>query len=246
MNRTDIWMPLYIGDYLADTARLTTEQHGAYLLLLMDYWRSGRLPDDDSVLAQITKLTPDAWSNAKAMLKQFFSIEDGHWVHKRVEQEIELAKTNKEKNHRRATQAAQARWGNKDAESNAKSKPSSNATSNANSNAKAMLEECPSPSPSPIDKSIYSPSFEKFWLAYPKKEGKKKAFESWKHAKVDTGRLAVILEAIDKQKKSEKWTTENGRFIPMPATWINQARWEDEVGVVASAQVGNRFAGTYK
>ncbi len=61
-------MPLYIGDYLADTSRLTTEQHGAYLLLLMDYWRSGRLPDNDQVLAQITKLSPDAWSNARAIL----------------------------------------------------------------------------------------------------------------------------------------------------------------------------------
>ena len=72
--KADIWMPLYIGDYLADTSRLTTEQHGAYLLLLMDYWRSGKLPDKDQVLAQICKLTPDAWSNAKAMLSQFFSI----------------------------------------------------------------------------------------------------------------------------------------------------------------------------
>ena len=74
MQKTDIWMPLYIGDYLADTSRLTTEQHGAYLLLLMDYWRSGRLPDNDQVLSQITKMSPDAFSNAKAMLMQFLSL----------------------------------------------------------------------------------------------------------------------------------------------------------------------------
>jgi uncharacterized protein YdaU (DUF1376 family) len=129
--KADIWMPLYIGDYLADTARLTTEQHGAYLLLLMDYWRSGRLPDNDQVLAQISKLTPDAWSNAKAMLIPFFSIEDGCWIHKRVEQEMAEAKVNQTKKHERAVKAAEARW--------------KNATSNAN----AMLNECPSPSPSP-------------------------------------------------------------------------------------------------
>ena len=129
--KADIWMPLYIGDYLADTARLTTEQHGAYLLLLMDYWRSGRLPNNDQVLAQICKLNPDAWSNAKAMLMPFFSIEDGCWIHKRVEQEMAEAKINQTKKHERAVKAAEARW--------------KNATSNAN----AMQKLCPSPSPSP-------------------------------------------------------------------------------------------------
>jgi len=140
MQKTDIWMPLYIGDYLADTARLTTEQHGAYLLLLMDYWRSGRLPDNDQVLAQITKLSPDAWSNAKAMLMQFFNIKDGFWIHTRVEKELNLAMENKAKMHDRASKAAQARW---DKQQN-----------DATSNAQAMLMQCPSPSPSPSPTSL--------------------------------------------------------------------------------------------
>lgn len=133
--KADIWMPLYIGDYLADTSRLTTEQHGAYLLLIMDYWRSGRPPDNDQVLAQICKLSPDAWSNAKAMLKQYFIVEEGFWVHKRIESEIAAANENKEKRHERAIKGAKARW--------------NNATSSATSNPQAMLIQCPSPSPSP-------------------------------------------------------------------------------------------------
>jgi uncharacterized protein YdaU (DUF1376 family) len=84
MNRP--WMPLYVGDYLGDTGHLTTAQHGAYLLLMMHYWRKGELPGDDRQLSKITKLPLKTWCDYRATLQDFFY--EG-WKHKRIDAELE-------------------------------------------------------------------------------------------------------------------------------------------------------------
>lgn len=141
-DKVGIWMPLYIGDYLADTMHLTTEQHGAYLLLIMAYWKNGRaLPSNDQQLAAICRMPIDAWSNAKAVLADFFdTTEDGKWINHRVEKEISGAGEKKQKARDKAVNAANKRWGN----------DSSNAPSIPQAMHEDMLGPCPSPSPSPI------------------------------------------------------------------------------------------------
>lgn len=93
MAKKDIWMPLNIGDYLADTMSLTAEQHGVYLLLLMDYWKSGPLADDDRQLAATGKVSLKAWrTEIGAVVRRFFTIgEDGHLHQKRADLEIAKA-----------------------------------------------------------------------------------------------------------------------------------------------------------
>lgn len=86
-------MPLDIGAYLGDTMRLTTQQHGAYFLLLLDYWKSGPLPDDDAVLAGLTKVDPTEWkSKVGPVVRRFFNLGgDGLLHQKRSDAEIEKA-----------------------------------------------------------------------------------------------------------------------------------------------------------
>ena len=76
-------------------------------------------------------------------------------------------------------------------------------------------------------KEEYVHSFSIFWEAYPKKKDKARAYKAWKSANVN-GRLEEVLSALEKQKQSKDWLKANGQYIPLPSTWINGKRWEDD------------------
>lgn len=71
--------------------------------------------------------------------------------------------------------------------------------------------------------------FDKFWQAYPKKVSKKQAQKSWKKINPSLELFEKILKALEMVKQTEQWKKDNGKFIPYPATWLNQERWADEI-----------------
>ncbi len=105
------------------------------------------------------------------------------------------------------------------------------------SNAPATAIPTPTPTPTP-DISPKPPatpgaerdtsaSFAAFWKHYPKKVGKDAAEKAFAR-KVKPQDVEAVMDALDKQRSSEQWTQDGGRFIPNPATWLNQGRWKDE------------------
>lgn len=85
------YMPLYVGDYMADAAHLSTEEHGAYLLLIMTYWQRGSaLPNDPRKLARITGLSLKKWNAISSTILDFFDPKGSELFLPRCE--IELAK----------------------------------------------------------------------------------------------------------------------------------------------------------
>ena len=79
-------LPLLTDRYLADTRHLSTLEHGAYLLLLMEAWRrSGcSLPDDDDLLARLSGLGPSEWQSIKPAVMAFWKLDNrsGEWRQK--------------------------------------------------------------------------------------------------------------------------------------------------------------------
>ena len=75
--------------------------------------------------------------------------------------------------------------------------------------------------------------FGSFWKIYPRKVGKGAAEKAWEKQNPN---LDVVVASIEAQITSEQWQKDNGQYIPNPATWLNQKRWEDELSSVKQSQ----------
>lgn len=69
--------------------------------------------------------------------------------------------------------------------------------------------------------------FDVFWANYPRKVGKEAARKAFSRLNMTNELLSQMLSAIKQQCASPQWTKDNGQYIPNPATWLNQGRWED-------------------
>ena len=78
------------------------------------------------------------------------------------------------------------------------------------------------------------PMFNMFWNSYPRKDNKSKAKESFSKVFLEEGIKQDIFEKIlnklEIYKKTKQW--QNKQYIPMATTWLNQKRYEDEIGEV--------------
>ena len=70
--------------------------------------------------------------------------------------------------------------------------------------------------------------FETFYSAYPKHQAKKQALKAFEKLNPDEELFAAIMAALENQKQSDQWQRDNGQYIPLPSSWLNGRRWEDE------------------
>lgn len=234
------WFPFYVGDYVRDTARLTTEGHGAYLLLMLDYWANGAPPDDDETLSSIARLPLEQWVKLRSKIAPFFDVADGRWSHGRIEKELAAA----EEKHKKRVNAGKA-----GGEAKAKNKHSSSiATSNADalpyqSQPQSQKEESSS-SVAPATRPKEPSRFDEFWKAYPRRKGDnpRKTAEGKFNALVKTGLDPQMLIDAIRQYAIDKVDKIGTEFIPMASTWLNQQRWTDHAAVAALQALGGEAA----
>lgn len=192
-------LPFWTDAYLADTRHLSAEQHGAYLLLLMEAWRrpACTLPDDDEMLARLACMSSERWASNRETVMAFWTF-DGRrkeWAQLRLTDERDYVRQKSLSQRHKAAK----RW-NKTRKGHAVAMP------------EGMPDGCPLPTPTLVDTNVstlseskakpkgskrgrnaYTPEYEAFWKAYPSTVGQSKpnGFKEWQKLTPDEQAQAV-------------------------------------------------------
>ena len=70
-------------------------------------------------------------------------------------------------------------------------------------------------------------NFNEFYSLYPRKQGRRAAEKSWD--RLTSQEQTEALEALPNHLEYWKLKQTEKDYIPHPATWLNQGRWEDEL-----------------
>lgn len=223
------FMQLYPADYLGDTQHLTTEQHGAYLLLLMTMWRlGGSLPNDPVKLARIARVSPRRWHLVAPEVMAFFDVEGDTVTQKRLVEEYQKALSISEKRSASGKRGGDAKaLKNHDATvANAKQLPKHSQISDIRSGATHQT------------RAREPDGFPEFWEAYPHKVGKPEAQVAYRRARLgekvrgkpprpptDHAAIMAGLRRYAETKPADRqWLN--------PATFLNGEHWADEPAFV--------------
>lgn len=110
------YMPFYTREYMADTAHLSGEEHGYYMLMLITYWETEKpLPNDEQELARICKTTPLRLKKFFARVLRLFQLKNNFLYHKRVEKELVEYYEKLDLKRLAGKKAAEKRWGGNNA-----------------------------------------------------------------------------------------------------------------------------------
>ena len=232
MSKGTAWFPCYASDLLGSMRwkMMTPAQRGAYWQLICWQMQSadGHLPAD---IAQLSALADMDVSAHKLLLEAFPEVTEGRRAnHKaltlwqaRVSFAAQMAASGREGNAKR--------WGTRSPPDRLPDR-----LPDVNPIASASLSTSTSTSTSistttPTKKT--PEGFEAFWTCYPNKKGKQAAVKAWERAK-NKPDYQTIIAAVERQKTWPNWTKDGGQYIPNPATWLNQGRWEDQPTVAES------------
>ena len=213
-------MPLWVGDFLADTMDLDAAEVGAYMLLIMAQWKrdGGSLPNDQRKLQRVARCGRN-WPKVWAVIGRYFK-EDAAGVFSQKCREVSQNVAAK----REVNKQSGARGGSAKA-LKIKQRDLADATISLQRNP-TISESYPEREKREGDKSpSCAIGFDDFWAACPRKIGKVAAQKAYVKA-MRWADQKTLLNGIVAYAESRRG--QDPQYTAHPATWLNAGRWEDE------------------
>lgn len=226
-------MPFYVADYLSDTRHLSTEEHGAYLLLLMAMWRAGgRLPNEAAKLARITGLSAARWAKLEADILAFFDVHGDEIGHGRIQKEFEKYSRTSGVRAEAGSRGGKAKALKNNKTTLAKATILPEQTPNKNlpyqiSEPEKIEDANASLSPQGDEPVKYHADFEVTWKAYPHVKGrssKPKSYGYWRRIPAET---RLRLPAAIERYKARGREPNGDCGAPAMERWIRDRRFLD-------------------
>lgn len=197
-----------------------------------------RVPLEDCEKAITTFLSPDKYSRTPDFEGRRIEPIDGGWrlLNHEKYRKIRDEEATKE-SKRNYINARRAKERGADVENVERSRTEVDA---GRDNAEADTEaEATSTAIAPSALVLTPPSrFDDFWSAYPRKEGKKAAAKAWARAKLDRIADRILDDVRGRTLRDRQWR--DRRYIPHPATYLNNERWNDEITEQGIEHEGDR------
>lgn len=236
----------HIADWALHTAHLSLVEEAIYRRLLDYYYDTEQpIPQKTDWVFRRLRLAGNE-ETAALILEEFFVLRDDGWHNLRADREIEeynrkaeTARTNGKRGGRPKKQK-QEKQPLTDSEEPEKTQSVSGGMqgetgSKANHkpltiNQEPIINTPQSPpggeASEPDDLDIL---FDRFWEAYPRKADKAKARKAWQKLKPDADLVDKIVTNIDNRLALGDWCTKSApQFIPLPTTYLNGKRWNDD------------------
>lgn len=215
------WFRLYAEFSTDPKVQMMSESDQRRLVMILCARCNGSVTLQDSEVTFLLRISNDEWSVSKQLfIEKGFINEANEVLHWEQRQYVSDSSKSRVAKHREKLKEAVT------ACNVTVTPPEQNRTEQKETCASAQMQS----KKEPIE-------FLKFWESYPKKKSKQEALRAWLKLKPDPELQTEILLAIENSKRDPQWLKNNGDYIPLPASWINGKRWEDELEIPMPVEV---------
>lgn len=217
----------YVNDFDCETKFFTNVQVGMFIRLLIAQHQHGHLSFEQMVFV--------AGEANDAVFSKFLKDKKGlffnAWLDEKIEQRKKFCESRKKSRISGNKKLKQAQ--SIDSQSLVSSRTSNTRKTyvihteneNENENISNIISKNIAKD---IAKNNVEEKFIEFYKMYPKKVSIKRAREKFLKINPDDSLFEKMMTSLSGQIMSPQWQKDNGQFIPHPATWLNQERWNDE------------------